>query len=468
MEDLPTKTDLLVIGGGPGGYVAAIRAGQLGLDVTLVEADAVGGTCLNYGCIPSKALITATDRVDDIAHSEEMGIYAEPYLDVSEMVDWKDEVVENLTGGVASLCRSNGVTIVEARAELTAENEAIITVSDGDTGTISFDDCILATGSRPVELPNFSFEKEPVWDSQEALAIDEVPGQLLVVGAGYIGMELSTVFAKLGCDVTVVEMLDEVMPTFPTDLVAPVHERAQKHGVDFHFGLAASHWEKTGDGVTVVAKDEDDDTASFDCDAVVVAVGRQPVIDTAGLDAVSIELTDDGFVDTDDRWQTSVDSIYAVGDVAGDPLLAHAASREGVVVAETIAGERGDHGTEIPAVVFTDPEIATIGLTEEEAVNAGYEPLVGRFPFSASGRAMTGDDTAGFVKLVADDDTGQVLGGHIVGPEASELVGTLTVAVEREMSVDELAGVVFPHPTLLEAIGESADHALGHALHTSN
>lgn len=469
MDDgFPDTTEVLVIGGGPGGYVAAIRAGQLDLGVTLVEDEGVGGTCLNHGCIPSKALITATDRVDEIATSEEMGIYAEPYLDVEEMVDWKDEVVDTLTGGVETLCRANGVTVVDGVAELTSDSEAKVTTADGESGTISFKNCIVATGSRPIELPNFSYDDEPVLDSQQALSLSEAPDRLVVVGAGYIGLELSTVFAKFGTDVTVVEMLDSVLPTFPDDLVEPVYSRAQEQGIDFHFGVSVSRWDEQGDGIAVVAEDENGGTGSFDCDVVVVAVGRQPVTDTVGLENAGLEPNERGFVDIDDRCQTDQSSLYAVGDVAGEPLLAHAASREGVVAAEAIAGEVGDHGTEIPSVVFTDPEIATVGLTEAEAADAGYDPLVGRFPFDASGRAMSTGDTEGFVTVVSDDETGRVLGGQVVGTEASELIGTLTVAVNQDLSVSELAGVVFPHPTLSEAIGESAEHAIGHAIHTSN
>lgn len=467
-HEVPAETEVLVVGGGPGGYVAAIRAGQLGLDVTLVERDGIGGTCLNYGCIPSKALITATDRVHEITNSEEMGIYAEPYLDVAELMEWKDAVVNDLTGGVAALLQGNGVTLVEGRATFDSETSATIHRADGEVTTLEFEYAILATGSRPIKLPGFDFADDPILNSRQALSSDRVPGRLVVVGGGYIGMELSTVFSKLGADVTVVEMLDDLMPAFPDHLVEPVRKRAADFGIDCHFGLAADHWEETADGITVVAEDEGGQTAEFACDAVIVAVGREPVTDTVDLAAAGLEPDENGYLETDEQGQTDVSSIYAVGDVAGEPMLAHAATSEGIVAAAAIAGENHNLPSATPAVVFTDPEVATVGRSEAEAADDGYDPMVGRFPFTASGRAMTAGDTTGFVEVVADADTGRLLGGHVVGPEASELIGELTLAVEAGHDVADLATLIHPHPTLSEAIGESAEHALGHAIHTTN
>jgi dihydrolipoamide dehydrogenase len=467
-ETVPTTTDVLVIGGGPGGYVAAIRAAQLDLDVVLVERDGVGGTCLNYGCIPSKSLITATNRVDEITESQEMGIYAEPYLDVAEMIDWKDDVVTNLTDGVISLCRSNGVHLVEGTARFESESSATVTHDDGATDHIEFENAIMATGSRPVQLPGFDFSDDPVLDSRQALSLRKVPDRLVVVGAGYIGMELSTVFAKLGTAVTVLEMLDDPLPRFPSDLVSPVHDRAIDSGVDFRFGFAASHWEQDQDGVRVVAEDKNGNVEEFPAEYFVVAVGREPVTDAIGIENIDVEVDKNGFVETDDHCRTDASSIFAVGDVAGEPLLAHAASHEGLIAAETITGEDPSHGSTVPAVVFTDPEIATVGLTEQEAEEAGHDPLIGQFPFAASGRAMTTGDTEGFVKIVVDADSNRILGGQVVGPEASELIASLTIAVENGHSVSDLADITYSHPTLSEAIGESAQHALGHAIHTHN
>ncbi|WP_336035496.1 dihydrolipoyl dehydrogenase [Halobacterium yunchengense] len=469
--DVSTGTDVAVVGGGPGGYVAAIRAGQLGLDVTLVEMDAYGGTCLNYGCIPSKAMITASDVAHDAANAEEMGVYADPEVDVGEMVDWKDGVVDQLTGGVEKLCKANGVNLMEGRAEF-AGNDRLRVVHGGEgqgSETIEYEHCVVATGSRPIEIPGFAYADDPVLDSRQALAMDDLPDSVVVVGAGYIGMELSTVLAKLGVDVTVVEMLDDVLPGYEADLARPVKQHAEELGIDFHFGLAADHWEESGDGVVVAAEDEDGDSTEFETEKVLVAVGREPVTDTLNLDAVGLEPNDDGFLETDDRARTSVENVFAIGDVAGEPMLAHKASKEGQVAAEVIAGEPAalDYQA-VPAAVFTDPEVATVGLTEDEAGDEGFEPVVGKFPFNASGRALTTGETDGFVRVVADEDSGFLLGAQIVGPEASELIAELGLAIEMGATLEDVASTIHTHPTLAESTMEAAEHALGHAIHTLN
>ncbi|MXR20738.1 dihydrolipoyl dehydrogenase [Halobacterium bonnevillei] len=469
--DVSTGTDLAVVGGGPGGYVAAIRAGQLGLDVTLVEMDAYGGTCLNYGCIPSKAMITATDVAHEAGHAEDMGVYADPEVDVAEMVDWKDGVVDQLTGGVEKLCKANGVNLMEGRAEF-AGNDKLRVVHGGEgqgSETITYEHCVVATGSRPIEVPGFDFGDDPVLDSRQALAMDELPESIVVVGAGYIGMELSTVFAKLGVDVTVVEMLDGILPTYEDDLARPVRQRAEELGIDFHFGLAADHWEESGDGIVVAAEDEDGDVTEFDTDKVLVAVGREPVTDTLNLDAVDLEPNDDGRLETDTQARTSVENVFAIGDVAPGPMLAHKASKEGQVAAEVIAGEPAalDYQA-VPAAVFTDPEIATVGLSEDDAAEEGFDPVVGKFPFNASGRALTTGHADGFVRVVADDNSGFLLGAQIVGPEASELVAELGLAIEMGATLEDVASTIHTHPTLAESTMEACEHALGHAIHTLN
>jgi dihydrolipoamide dehydrogenase len=484
--DISTGTDVLVIGAGPGGYVAAIRAGQLGLDTTLVEKDAYGGTCLNHGCIPSKAMISASDLAHGAAHAREMGIYADVSVEMDELTEWKDGVVSQLTGGVEKLCKANGVNLIEGRAEFKDENTARIVHGGEGQGSesVEFEHAIVATGSRPIEIPGFGFDDEPVLDSRQALALDDVPASLVVVGAGYIGMELSSVFAKLGTDVTVVEMLDSVMPGYEDDLVRPVKQRAEELGIDFHFGQAAKEWRPNADveqradggegtdaanGITVVTEDQDGETTEFDAEKVLVAVGRQPVTDTLDLEAVGLEPNDDGFLDTDDRARTDVDHIYAIGDVAGEPMLAHKGSKEGAVATEVIAGEPSalDYQA-VPAAVFTDPEIGTVGMTQAEAEDAGFSPAVGKFPFQTSGRALTTGHSEGFVRIVADEETGFILGAQIVGPEASELIAELGLAVEMGATLEDVASTIHTHPTLGEAVMEAAEHALGHAIHTLN
>ncbi len=484
--DVTTGTDVLVIGAGPAGYVAAIRAGQLDLDVTLVEKDAYGGTCLNHGCIPSKALITATDVAHDAATAEEMGVHADPEIDLGEMMAWKDGVVDQLTGGVEKLCKANGVTLLEGTARFAGENTARVSHSGDGQGSesLEFEHAIIATGSRPIEIPNFDFGDEPVLDSRQALALESVPDSLVVVGAGYIGMELASVFAKLGTDVTVLEMLDSILPGYDDDLKRPVKQRANDLGIDFEFGYTASEWEERdgADGIRVVAEPAEqaaadgssaetveDERLELDTETVLVAVGRQPVSDTLDLAEAGLETNDRGFIDTDSRARTAVDHIFAAGDVAGEPMLAHKGSAEGKVAAEVIAGEPAalDHQA-MPAAVFTDPEIGTVGMTESEAAEDGFEPVTGQFPFRASGRALTTAESDGFVKVVADEEDGYLLGASIVGPEASELIAELGLAIELGATLEDVAATVHAHPTLSESVMEAAENALGHAIHTLN
>jgi dihydrolipoamide dehydrogenase len=469
--DIATGTEVLVVGAGPGGYVAAIRAAQLGLDTTLVERDAYGGACLNRGCIPSKALITGADRVHGVANAEEMGIHADPAVDMKGMQSWKDGVVDRLTGGVEKLCKANGVNLVEGTAEFDSADR--VRVAHGGEGqgseSVEFEHAIVATGSRPMQIPGFEFDGEHVLSSTDALELDTVPDELVVVGAGYIGMELSTAYAKLGTDVTVVEMLDDVLPGYEDDVARVVRKRAEELGVDFHFGEGASGWEPHGEGVKVTTETEAGDESTYQGDKVLVAVGRTPVTDTLALENVGLEPDDGGFLETDEFGETAVEGIYAVGDVAGEPMLAHKASAEGEVVAEHIAGEPSAKDFQaVPAAVFTDPEIGTVGMTEAEAAEAGFDPVVGQMPMNASGRALTLGETEGFVRVVADGETGFVLGGQIVGPEASELVAELALAVELGATLEDVGRTIHTHPTLAEATMEAVKNAQGHAIHTLN
>jgi dihydrolipoamide dehydrogenase len=466
--DVTTGTELLVVGGGPGGYVAAIRAAQLGVETTLVEKDAYGGTCLNHGCIPSKALISGADVAHRAGRAESMGIYADPAVDLAGMVEWKDGVVTRLTRGVESLCEAAGVELVEGTATITGEHQARIAHGGEGQGSesIEFENLILATGSRPITVPGFEFDGERILSSKDALALDSLPERLLVVGAGYIGMELSTVFQKLGSEVTVVEMLDEALPGYEDDIATLVRERAEDLGVDFYFGEAAQEWEETDEGLTVHTEDEDGELTRFDAEKAMVAVGRQALTDGLGLDELGIE-PEDGFIATDEQARTDREHVFAVGDAAGEPMLAHTAMAEGEVAAEVVAGESAalDHQA-IPAAVFTDPEIGTVGMTEAEAADAGFDPVVGQMPMRASGRALTLDEKEGFVRVVADDETGFILGGQVVAPEASELIAELGLAIEMGATLEDVAGTIHTHPTLSEAVHEAVLAARGEAIHT--
>ncbi|RQG86736.1 dihydrolipoyl dehydrogenase [Natrarchaeobius halalkaliphilus] len=467
-ESGSSDTDVVVIGAGPGGYVAAIRAAQHGRDVTLVEKNAYGGTCLNVGCIPSKALITATDIAYDAGQAEEMGVYAEAAVDLKEMVEWKDGIVDRLTNGVEKLSSARGVTLVEGTASFVNERTLEIETG-GERDRLSFDHAIIATGSRPIELPGMAFDGETVLSSTHALALERVPQRLVVVGAGYIGMELSTVFAKLGTDVTVVEMLGGVLPGYDDEISNTIRSRAEKLGITFRFGEGASDATQTPNGVRVTTENEGEESFEYDADHVVVAVGREPVTDTLALEKIGIEPDDRGFIRTDEQGRTECDHAFAIGDVTGEPMLAHAASKAGHVVADVVAGETTTLDEfVVPAAVFTDPEIGSVGMTADEATERGYEPVVGRMPLNASGRALTLDEPDGFVRIVADGDTETILGAQIVGPEASELIAELALAIDLEATLADLATTVHTHPTLSEAVMEAAANARGEAIHTLN
>jgi dihydrolipoamide dehydrogenase len=466
--DVTTGTDVLVIGGGPGGYVAAIRAAQLDLDVTLVEMDSYGGACLNRGCIPSKALISAADTAHKAGDAEEMGVYADPAVDLQGMISWKDKLVTKLTGGVESLTGRAGANLIEGRAEFAGPNRARV-VQDGEgqgAESVEFEHAVVATGSRPIEIPGFEFDGEHILSSAHTLDLETVPESMVVVGAGYIGMELATVFQKLGSEVTVIEQLESPLVNYEDDVAEVVRERAEELGVDFHFGYAASDWAEMDDDLSIRAEDEDDEMAEFNAEKCLVAVGRQPVTDTLNLEAVDVETTENGFLDIDGQARTSEDHIFAVGDVAGEPMLAHKAFKEGEVAAEVIAGEPAalDYQA-VPAAVFTDPEIGTVGMTEAEARDAGYEPVVGQMPLRASGRALSMNESEGFVRVVADEESGFLLGAQIVGPEASELVAELTLAIELGATLEDISSTIHIHPTLSEAVHEAVKGAQGHSIH---
>jgi dihydrolipoamide dehydrogenase len=464
--ELLEGTDVLVVGGGPGGYVAAIRAAELGREVMLAEMAAVGGVCLNVGCIPSKALITAADWAYRAARLETLGIHVDGVrVDVPALQRWKASVVAKLTGGVEQLLRAHGVKIVRGRASFTGPGEAKV-----ETGSqvvrIAWRDAIVATGSRPVAPALLEPDGERVLDSTALLAAERVPEELVVVGAGYIGLELGTVFAKLGSRVTIVEALDGILPGLPRDLVRPVADRLAALGVTVRTGTRVVGRERSGDRV-VLNLESAQGTARLEAETVLVAVGRRPNTEDLGLEHIGLRPDAGGYLPVDAARRTPVPHVYAIGDVAGGPLLAHKASMEGRVAAEAIAGRAGAafDVRAMPAVIFTDPEIATVGLSEADARAAGYEVVVGRFPFAANGRALTLDAGAGHVKLVADRASGVVLGAEMVGPEVSSLVAEVALAIEGALTLEDVAATVHAHPTLPEAVAEAAEVALGLPIH---
>jgi dihydrolipoamide dehydrogenase len=466
------QVDALVIGAGPGGYVAAIRLAQLGKQVLVLDKTAVGGVCLNVGCIPSKALINAAKTFEKSKNSGYMGIVVESvHLDFAKLQEWKSGIVKKLTGGVSQLLKGNGAGYLAGSARLTgpAKNGIHQVEVTTETGIVMVEarHVVLATGSRPIQIPGFAFGG-PIMGSTEALDLSGVPERLLVIGGGYIGLELGSAYAKLGSDVTVVEGTDSLLPGVDPELVAVVARKLKAKGVKVHTNAKAIGAEVVGDRAKVTVE-LDGKREVMEVDRVLVTVGRRPNHEDLGLEAAGVKIDAKGFVPVDAQQRTNVPGIYAIGDLAGQPMLAHKASMEAEVVAEVIAGKSAAMDVKaIPAVIFTDPEIATSGLTPAEAKAAGREVLVGKFPFAASGRAMTTGETDGFIKVLVDAKTHEVLGFGIVGPQASDLVAEATLALEMGAFVDDIALTVHAHPTLPEALQEAVKAAVGEAVHALN
>ncbi|GGJ13661.1 dihydrolipoyl dehydrogenase [Alicyclobacillus cellulosilyticus] len=457
------EVDVLVIGGGPGGYVAAIRAAQLGKQVTLVDKAELGGVCLNRGCIPSKALITAAHHYELAKGQPFPGIKTTAELDFAAVQQWKQSVVDKMTGGVKALLKGNKVNVVQGEAFFSGPNEVRI-MSEHESGRYVFNHCIIATGSRPVELKSVPFGKR-VLSSTEALALDHVPKSLVVIGGGYIGIELGQAYAKFGSKVTIIEGTGSILPTFDEQLSRLVVRSLKKNGVDIYTNALAQSVKEDADGVTLtftVNGEEKTITAEY----VLVTVGRRPNTDDLGLESIGVKLNDKGLIEVDAQCRTSVPNVYAIGDVVPGAALAHKASYEGKVAAEAIAGlpSAVDYRC-IPAVVFSDPEIATVGLSEAEAKAQYGEIAVGRFNYGANGRAVALGADAGFVKLIADKKTGLLVGAQVIGMEASNLIAELGLAIEMSTTLEDIALTIHAHPTLGEMVMEAAEVALGHPVH---
>lgn len=461
-----TAADVVVLGAGPAGYVCAIRLAQLGKKVTVVDRAEVGGVCLNRGCIPSKALIHAGTTFQKMQHSEEMGITVSgAKLNLPKLMKWKDGVVGKLTGGVAQLLKANGCTFVAGDAKFTGPKSMDVKTASG-TQTITFNQCVVATGSRPTKLPGFEVDQKQILDSTGALALTEQPETMLCIGGGYIGLELGTFYAKVGTAVTVVEAFPSLLGTMDPELTRVVAKKLDKMGVKVMTSTAVKGCKPGKKGVEVTFETQDKKTSTQTFDTVLVTIGRTPNSDGLGLDKAGVKLDAKGFIPVDARRCSNVPSIYAIGDIAGQPLLAHKGSKEGIVAAEAIAGKKTVYDVvAMPAVVFTDPEIATVGMTDAEAKAKGIDTQVGMFPFVANGRALSVSESDGFVKMIGDRKTGRLLGVHIVGPEASNLIAEASLALEMGAMVEDLALTVHAHPTLPETLMEAAEATLGHAIH---
>ncbi|UII57246.1 dihydrolipoyl dehydrogenase [Cytobacillus spongiae] len=462
--DFPIETDTLVIGAGPGGYVAAIRAAQLGQKVTIVEKGTLGGVCLNVGCIPSKALIAAGHRYETAIHSESIGITAENVkVDFSKVQQWKAGVVKKLTGGVEGLLKGNKVDIVRGEAYFVDANTARV-MDENSAQTYKFKNAIIATGSRPIELPAFKYTKR-VLDSTGALALEEIPNKIVVIGGGYIGTELGGAYANFGTEVTILEGADDILNGFEKQMSSIVARNLKKKGAQIITKALAKGVEEKDDSV-IVKYEVKGEEKTVEADYVFVMVGRRPNTDELGLEQVGIKMSDRGVIEIDKQCRTSVSNIFAIGDIVDGPPLAHKASYEGKIAAEVIAGHNAEIDfLGIPAVVFSDPELASVGYTEKQAKEEGIDVVASKFPFAANGRALALDSTDGFVKLVTRKEDGLVIGAQIAGPSASDMIAELGLAIEAGMTAEDLAMTIHAHPTLGEITMEAAEVAMGSPIH---
>jgi len=467
---MANEYEAIVIGGGPGGYVAAIRLGQLGVKTLCIEKEAMGGVCLNWGCIPSKALIAAANLAHKVRNAEHMGITVKDLeIDVAKMQEWKEGIVHKLTSGVTSLVKGNKGDIVMGTAKLTGPTSVEVTTTEGKTESYTASKgIIVGTGTQMITIPGFEPDGETVISAREAVSLQSAPKSLLIIGGGVIGLELGMVYQKLGAKITVVELMDQLLPGTDLDLVKVVQKHLKADGADIHLKSKATKLDKSG-GKGKVTIETDGEEQVVEAEKILVAVGFKPNSAGIGLEDAGVKLDDRGHIEVDEQMRTNVKTIFAIGDVAGPPYLAHKASKEGEIAAEVIAGHKAAADYRgMPAAIFTDPEIATVGLTETEAKKQDKKVKIGKFPFSASGRAMAVSETDGFIKVIIDEDDHQLLGVAIVGPEASDLISESALALEMTAFAEDVALTVHPHPTLGEGVMEAFKHSLGEAVHIMN
>ena len=467
------QVDAVVIGAGPGGYHAAIRLGQLGKKVICVDRDEVGGVCLNWGCIPTKALLHVGEIIRQIDHAGALGLKV-PKADVDRegVAKFKTEVVNANVGGVKQLFKFNNVEFIYGEASFKSATEITVKKKEGGTDTIKAQYAVIATGSAPVDVKAWPLDGETIINSDDAVQLKSTPKTMLIIGGGVIGLEFATVYARMGAKVLVIEMMPQILTGTDLEIGKELGRILKKQGVEIMLntkvGSVKKYWKTvkaTFNGEGTNGKDE---TREFEC--VLVAVGRRPVVDNLNLEAAGLKTNERGFIDVDPQRRTKVQNIFAIGDITGMPLLAHKAMKEGVIAAEVIAGDRSAafDPVAIPNCVYTDPEVATVGLSEEEAKAAGYELRIGKFPQKASGRARTMNDTDGLIKLVGDAKTDMLLGMHIVAPQAESLIGEGVIALEMGATLEDIGLSIHPHPTLTEGIMEAAEAAHGKAIHIVN
>ena len=453
------KFQAIVIGGGPGGYVCAIRLAQLGFKTACIESrGSLGGTCLNIGCIPSKSLLNLSEEFHKVKNLSNKGIeVGEVKLNLSKMMKSKDKAVTVLTKGVEFLLKKNKVTYFKGHGSFKSKNEIIIKDIDNKELTVSADNIVIATGSVPVPLPGINFDEKIILSSTGALKIEQVPKKMIVVGGGYIGLEMGSVWSRLGADVQVVEFLDHITPGMDKEISQEFMKILKKQGIKFHMQHKVEKIKKNNEGAVISTTDKDGNKKDFDCDVVLISVGRKPNTNGLNIEAAGIELDAKQRIKTDKNFKTNLNNIYAIGDVITGPMLAHKAEDEGIAVAENIAGQSGHVNYDtIPGVIYTTPEVASIGKTEEQLMEKNIKYKIGKFSFMANSRAKAIDDTEGFVKILADDRTDKVLGAHLIGPHAGELIAEIGVAMEFGASSEDIARTCHAHPTHTEAIKEAA------------
>lgn len=467
--DIETGVDLVVIGAGPGGYTAAIRGAQEGLDVLLVEKETIGGTCLNRGCIPAKALIHASKFHHSIQHWNEIGINAqcEPGEEINfeRIQEWKEKTVEKLNSGVKSILERENVEIMRGTARFIDES-TIRVEEEHNAENVNFENAVIATGSQPIEIPGLEFDRDKVISSRELLNLEEVPNEIVVVGGGYIGMEAVTKFAKFGCTVKVVEAADRVLTNFQEDIVSRLSEMKPEYNDEIYTSAKAKEVKYEDDEAILIA-DKDGEDIELSGEYILVAAGRtpQPNLENLGLENTKVDISEDGFLEVDKTMRTSQKNIFAIGDITGNPMLAHKAYREGEVAGEVAAGKPSAFDNQyIPKAMYTDPEVGVVGLNPEEAEEKFDKVITGEFPFSASGRALTTNETNGFVRVIASGE-GKLEGVQIIGPRASDMLSEATLALEMQAYLDDIANTIHAHPTFPEALAEACKDALDKSVH---
>jgi len=463
-----TEFDLVVIGAGPGGYVAAIRAAQLGMKCAIVERDRLGGICLNWGCIPTKALLRTAEVYHLMQNAESFGLRAETIgFDLAKIIARSRKVAEKLSSGVAYLMKKNGIAVIDGTAKLAGQGRIAVTGKDGGTSAISAKHIIIATGARAKTLPGLEPDGKRVWTYKEAMVPERFPSALLIVGSGAIGIEFASFYRTLGAQVTVVEVLDRILPAEDEEISQAAHKAFAKQGIVLRTGTTVDRLVTTDEGVTVTLKTPDGGTIEGTVDRVILAVGITGNVEGLGLEQQGIEI-ENGHIVVDEWCSTGIPGLYAIGDVVGPPWLAHKAMHEGVMCVERIAGVDGVHPmnkSNIPACTYCAPQVASLGLTETAAREAGHQIKIGRYPYSANGKALAMGETEGLVKTIFDAKTGAFLGAHMIGAEVTELIQGFAIGKTLETTEAELIATIFPHPTLSEMMHESVLDAFGRALH---